>query len=79
MNDKNQQETVGYKSLEDLPEGITNNLPLRAQEIYQITYNNALALHENELEAKAIAHRVAWSAVKQTYERINDAWRKKTP
>lgn len=50
-----------YKSLRELPEGVRNNLPRHAQEIYQAAYNNAWEEYDHEEER---AHRVAWAAVK---------------
>ena len=49
-----------YDKLTDLPDSVRNNLPEHAQEIYKEAYNSA----EEER-----AHRVAWSAVEQKYEK----------
>lgn len=67
-----------YETLQALPKGVADNLPLHAQEIYKSTFNNAMESHRDEENAESIAHRIAWSAVKQTYEQTGTgAWRKK--
>lgn len=65
-----------YKSLRELPEGVRNNLPRHAQEIYQAAYNNAWEEYDHEEER---AHRVAWAAVKQQYVKDDKTgkWEKK--
>ncbi len=66
-----------YKNLQSLPKGVGDNLPLHAQEIYLSTYNNAFEDHKSEPDSKGIAHRIAWSAVKQTYEQTGTgSWQK---
>jgi len=67
-----------YKTLQSLPKGIANNLPLHAQEIYQSTFNSALEDHMEEKNPESIAHKVAWAAVKQSYEQNGSGlWQKK--
>jgi cation transport regulator len=64
-----------YKTLADLPDSVKHVLPKHAQEIYLEAYNNAWKQYdqpEERLENRSreeTAHRVAWSAVKQTYEK----------
>lgn len=64
-----------YQSLADLPSGVQHVLPKHAQEIYLAAYNNA---HEEYSDPKdrqgkqsleEVAHKVAWSAVKQVYHK----------
>lgn len=55
-----------YKTLTDLPEGVRDHLPKHAQEIYQAAYNNAWDEYKHDEER---AHRVAWAAVKNSYEK----------
>ncbi|MDR7072076.1 ChaB family protein [Fictibacillus barbaricus] len=54
-----------YDSLKDLPEGVKDNLPHHAQEIYKEAFNSAL----DEYKEEETAHKVAWSAVKNKYEK----------
>ena len=54
-----------YDKLTDLPDSVRNNLPEHAQEIYKEAYNSA----EEQYGEESRAHRVAWSAVEQKYEK----------
>jgi cation transport regulator len=65
-----------YESIQELPEGVRNNLPKHAQKIYQAAYNNAWEEYGHE---EQIAHRVAWAAVKQNYIKDENTgkWKKK--
>jgi cation transport regulator len=54
-----------YDNLSDLPDSVRNNLPRHAQEIYRAAFNSAGEQYGEEERA----HRVAWSAVEQKYER----------
>jgi cation transport regulator len=64
-----------YRTLEDLPEGVKDNLPKHAKEIYKEAYNNAWEEHKDEEDRRddatreEVAHRVAWAAVKHSYEK----------
>lgn len=55
-----------YKHLSDLPEGIRNNLPEEAQELYFEVYNNSYETYVDmdDETVKQYSHRRAWSAVK---------------
>jgi cation transport regulator len=74
-----------YDSLKDLPESVRDNLPKHAQEIYQAAFNNAWAQYKDpedrrgDASREETAHRVAWSAVKQEYEKgDNGKWKRKS-
>jgi cation transport regulator len=54
-----------YDNLSDLPDSVRNNLPKHAQEIYKEAYNSA----EDQYGEESRAHRVAWSAVENKYEK----------
>ena len=54
-----------YDKLADLPDSVRNNLPKHAQEIYKEAYNSA----EEQYGEESRAHRVAWSAVENKYEK----------
>jgi len=64
-----------YKSISDLPENVRNVLPKHAQEIYLEAYNSAWEHYDQPEERRdnrtreETAHRVAWSTVKQKYEK----------
>jgi cation transport regulator len=54
-----------YEKLTDLPERVRSNLPKHAQEIYKEAFNSA----EEQYGEESRAHRVAWSAVENKYEK----------
>ncbi len=60
-----------YASNEELPSSVRNHLPPHAQDIYREAFNHAY-LHGHADEA--MAHRIAWAAVKHKYEKANDEW-----
>jgi cation transport regulator len=68
---------VPYKTIDKLPNGIKDNLPKHAQEIYKSAFNSALEQYEAEDDPEQTAHRVAWAAVKAKYEKTNGSWTKK--
>lgn len=55
-----------YEKLSDLPESVREHLPHHAQEIYQAAFNSAWEQYGQDEER---AHRVAWGAVKDQYEK----------
>ena len=54
-----------YKHNTQLPDSVKNNLPKHAKEIYKETFNSA----EEQYGEESRAHRVAWSAVENKYEK----------
>lgn len=72
-----------YNSISNLPEQVRDNLPKHAQEIYKSAYNSAWDQYDDPSERQGdesreeAAHRVAWSAVKNKYEKKDDRWVKK--
>jgi cation transport regulator len=60
-----EDESMPYEKLTDLPDSVSDNLPKRAQEIYRAAYNSA----EEQYDEENRRHRVAWSAVKEKYEK----------
>jgi cation transport regulator len=54
-----------YHSNEQLPESVRDHLPPHAQDIYRESFNTA---HEQYKEEEA-AHKIAWSAVKRSFEK----------
>ena len=75
-----------YKDLKELPARVRENLPKHAQEIYLEAFNNAWEEYANPEDRKGdasreeTAYKVAWSAVKQVYEKdeTSGSWKKKT-
>lgn len=68
-----------YKSNSDLPESVTNVLPEHARTIYREAYNNAQQQYEDPQQRRGnasleeVAHKVAWNAVKKSYEKGDDS------
>ncbi|MEP6860342.1 MAG: ChaB family protein [Deltaproteobacteria bacterium] len=54
-----------YASNAELPVSLRKRLPRHAQEIYRAAFNESYAHYGASHEA--IAHRVAWAAVKRRY------------
>ena len=67
-----------YSQINELPESVTNVLPIHAQDIYKEAFNNAWDEYKrpedrrDNVSQEEVAHRVAWQAVKRTYEKGND-------
>ena len=62
-----------YARTEDLP-AAQQRLPPHAQDIYRAAFNNAWTEYENRADREAVAHRVAWAAVKHSYRKIGSRW-----
>ena len=73
-----------YSSLKDLPRPIQDHLPMHAQEIYRKAFNHAwdeyadASKRRTKISREAIAHKVAWAAVKSKYEKRGSRWVSKT-
>lgn len=63
-----------YYSTDDLPDSVRAHLPEHAREIFVAAFNNAWRQHEADPDVEAIAHRIAWAAVKRSYRKQGDRW-----
>jgi cation transport regulator len=63
-----------YPTIEDLPAAIRHHLPEHAQEIFRSAFNHAWQSYTAHADREAIAHRVAWAAVKRRYRKAGDVW-----
>ncbi|MDE2383794.1 MAG: ChaB family protein [Alphaproteobacteria bacterium] len=63
-----------YATNRDLPLPVRKHLPEHAQEIFRAAFNNAFEQHENDPRQEEIANRIAWSAVKRSYEKAGEMW-----
>ena len=67
-----------YSAKKDLPASVRDNLPQHAQDIYKEAYNSAWDEYKDpedrdgDASREEVAHRVAWSAVKNKYEKNDD-------
>jgi cation transport regulator len=72
-----------YRNLSDLPDSVKDNLPKHAQEIYKEAFNSAWDQYEDpekrrdDSSREEVSHKVAWSAVKEKYEKKADEWVRK--
>ncbi|MBY5956869.1 putative cation transport regulator ChaB [Membranicola marinus] len=72
-----------YSSKSELPDSVKDNLPSHAQDIYKEAYNSAYEEYKDPDDRKGdasreeTAHKVAWSAVKQAYHKVDGDWKKK--
>ncbi len=68
-----------YKSNQDLPDSVTNNLPSHAQDIYREAFNHAYKEYKDPSKRKSYgsheetAHKVAWATVKKKYTKGSDS------
>ena len=72
-----------YKSVQELPGEVKNNLPKHAQEIYKEAFNSAWDDYKDpddrrgDASREEVSHKVAWAAVKQKYEKTDGNWQRK--
>ena len=74
-----------YAKISELPDSVRDNLPKHGQEIYKAAYNSAWEQYKDPADRRddasreEVAHRVAWSAVKNVYEKdeATGKWKKK--
>ena len=68
-----------YPKRSDLPDGVKDNLPAHAQDIYKEAYNSAWDEYKDpddrrdDASREEVSHRVAWAAVKRKYEKDEDS------
>jgi cation transport regulator len=69
-----------YDNVTDLPDSVKDNLPKHAQEIYRAAFNSAWDEYSDASRRRGddtreeTAHKVAWNAVKEKYEKSSDKW-----
>lgn len=74
-----------YDRITELPDAVRDHLPKHAQEIYKAAFNSAWDGYKDAEDRRGnasreeVAHKVAWSAVKENYEKGNNGdWRRKS-
>ncbi|MHB8875822.1 MAG: ChaB family protein [Myxococcaceae bacterium] len=60
-----------YQTNDELPSAVRGHLPEHAQDIYREAFNHAWSRYRAD---EAVAHRVAWAAVKRSYVKLGDEW-----
>ena len=72
-----------YDRNAELPDSVRDNLPEHAQTIYREAFNSAFEEYKSARDRRSdasreeTAHKVAWSAVKQKYEKRGERWQAK--
>lgn len=73
-----------YTDISDLPDNVKAHVPKHGQEIYMAAFNSAYDEYKDPEDRQGddgreeTAHKVAWSAVKKSYDRGSDGdWHKK--
>jgi cation transport regulator len=82
---KRSAQIMPYQTINELPESVRTNLPRHAQEIYLEAFNNAWEQYADPEKRRGsesreeTAHKVAWAAVKQKYEKDEKSgkWKEK--
>jgi cation transport regulator len=65
---------VPYGANDDLPPSVRGHLPETAQDIFREAFNHAFAEHAGDPRQEEAAFRIAWAAVKRSYEKAGDHW-----
>ncbi|MFN4165286.1 MAG: ChaB family protein [Ferrovibrio sp.] len=63
-----------YARNADLPDNLRDILPAHAQDIFRAAFNHAWQDHGDDPDREAIAHRIAWAAVKRRYRKQGNRW-----
>jgi cation transport regulator len=63
-----------YRTIADLPPAVQRHLPPHAQDIYREAFNHAFATHADDPRQEEASHRIAWAAVKKSYEKVGESW-----
>ena len=74
FTNKNGISIMPYHQNADLPAGVRDHLPARAQTIFRKAFNHAY----HEYPHEETVFKIAWSAVKKGYKKKGDSWVKKT-
>ena len=67
-----------YQDINQLPNSVSHVLPKHAQDIYKEAFNSAWDEYKHpkdrrdDADREEVAHRVAWSAVKKSYQKGDD-------
>jgi cation transport regulator len=58
----------------DLPFSVRLHLPAHALDIFRTAFNHAFKQYIADPRLEEIANRIAWSAVKRSYEKYEGKW-----
>jgi cation transport regulator len=62
---------VPYPSNDALPPSVREHLPPHAQDIFREAFNHAFERYAGD---ESTAFRIAWAAVKRSYEKVDGVW-----
>jgi cation transport regulator len=63
-----------YQLNSDLPLSIRGHLPEHPQSIFRAAFNAAFEARASDPRREEAAHRIAWAAVKRSYEKVGTRW-----
>ncbi len=66
-----------YSRNSELPAPVRNSLPDKAQSIFRKAFNSAYERYAGTADQEARSMKVAWAAVKRTYEKSDGRWVRK--
>ena len=75
---------MAYRTNQELPDSVKDHLPSHAQDIYREAFDSAWEEYQNPSKRRGsesleeVAHKVAWAAVKQKYEKVGEQWQPKS-
>lgn len=75
-----EEHLMPYSSNSALPDAVKAHLPKHAQDIYRAAFNSAWEEYrdpedrQGDESREAVAHKVAWTAVKQKYQKSGKDW-----
>ncbi len=73
-----------YQTDRELPDSVKDTLPAHAQDIYREAFDSAWDEYSDPSKRRGtesreeVAHKVAWAAVKKSYEKVGDEWQRKS-
>ena len=65
---------MSYARNEDLPQPVQQHLPAHGQQIYRKAFNSAWRHYPLDPRREEISRRIAWSAVKNVYHKVEGKW-----
>lgn len=63
-----------YRFSTDLPPSVRDHLSDHAQAIFCAAFNAAFEAHSTDPRQEEATHRIAWAAVKRSYEKLGNRW-----
>jgi cation transport regulator len=83
MIEARRSQVMPYRTNQELPASVKDNLPGHAQAIYREAFDSAWDEYADPSKRRGaesceeVAHKVAWAAVKKKYEKVGEEWKPK--